>query len=158
MRVFPVAWQAPGRLAVVSRPSPASLDVELRVLAGTGVGTLVSLLSATEVTELGLAAESEAAARAGLAFLNHPVPDFGIPGETFRRFAFELHDEFRAGASIAAHCRASVGRSPLLIASIMVLDGASPEDAWRRISEARGVPVPDTGAQRQWIRSLPSRR
>ena len=69
---------------------------------------------------------------------------------------FELHEHYRAGKAVAAHCRGSVGRSPLL-ASIMTLDGGSADDVWQRISQARGVSVPDTDAQRNWVRGLPAR-
>lgn len=158
VRVFEVAWPGAGRLAVVSRPSGQSLDIEMASLRDAGWDTLVSLLGAAEVTELGLAGEEAAAGRAGIQFHSCPVPDFSLPeGEGFSRALFRLHDHFRAGGAIAAHCRASVGRGPLLIASLMMLDGGSAEDVWRRISEARGVSVPDTDAQRAWIKGLPAR-
>ena len=151
-------WSGSGKLAVVSRPAPESIDIELAQLAEQGYDTLVSLLSEPEVAELGLGAERPAAEAAGLKFEWLPLFDYSVPeSQGFRDGLFQLHDRFRGGGNIAAHCRASVGRSPLLIASIMVLDGASPEDAWSRISRARGVPVPDTDAQRAWVRSLSAR-
>jgi protein-tyrosine phosphatase len=158
MRVFEVEWPGPGRLAVVSRPAPESLATEMELLRAAGFDTLVSLLSGPEAAELGVRNEREAAEAAGLAFEWHPVHDFTTPdGECFRDGLCDLHDRLRAGAAIAAHCRVGVGRSPLLIASLLVLDGADWEDAWRRVSTARGVPVPDTDAQRQWIRQLAAR-
>jgi protein-tyrosine phosphatase len=130
----------------------------MATLRAAGFDELVSLLSGPEAAELGLRNEREAARAAGLTFTWHPTHDFSTPeGQCFRDGLFELHDRLRAGAAIAAHCRGSVGRAPLLVASLLVLDGAHWEDAWRRVGLARGVPVPDTDAQRQWIRSLPAR-
>lgn len=158
MRVFEVDWLGRGRLAVVSRPAPESLATEMDALRAAGFDTLVSLLSGPEAAELGLRNEREAAEAAGLAFEWHPVHDFTTPdGDCFRDALHELHDRLVAGAAIAAHCRGSIGRSPLLIASLLVLDGTDWEEAWQRISRARGLPVPDTDAQRQWIRQLAAR-
>jgi len=157
--VFPVEWPGNGRLAVVSRPSPASIDTEMANLRATGYDTLVSLLSGPEAADLGLRDERSAAEAAGLRFKWQPVFDFSLPeGDCFIDSIRELHEHYRAGGAIAAHCRGSIGRSPLLIASILVLDGCEPEDAWRRIALARGVPVPDTSEQRNWIKRLDARR
>lgn len=155
MRIYPVEWPGPGRLAVVSRPSPESIDLELAALRAAGYEVLVSLLSGPEATALGLRDEREACQRAGLAFEWHPIFDFSVPeGDCFREALSALYARFRQGAAVAAHCRGSLGRSPMLIASLMVLGGASPDDAWGRISRARGLPVPETDAQRQWVRDL----
>lgn len=155
MRVFPVGWPGPGRLAVVTRPNADDLAAEMAELAEAGYDTLVSLLSGPEAVELGLRQEREVAVAAGLRFEWHPVRDFGLPGgQCFRDALAELHAHYRSGGAIAAHCRGSIGRSPLLIASLLVLDGAPPREAWRRLADARGMPVPDTAEQRQWIESL----
>jgi hypothetical protein len=44
-----------------------------------------------------------------------------------------------------------VGRSPLIAASLLVACGAGLDDAWHRVESARGLRVPDTQAQRQWV-------
>lgn len=158
MRVFEVDWNGPGRLAVVSRPTPGNLDSELGALRAAGFDTLVSLLSGPEAAELGLRDERRAAEGTGLSFEWHPLHDFSVPtGDCFREALWALHDRYQAGAGIAAHCRGSVGRAPLTIASLLVLDGAAPDDAWARVSAARGFHVPDTDEQRLWIHQLPSR-
>lgn len=131
------------------------MSEELADLRRQGFDTLVCLLSEPELAELGLRGEREAAEAAGLAFEWHPVPDFSVPaGERFREALWEMSARVKGGSAIAAHCRGSVGRSPLLIASLLVLEGEQPEDAWRMVSEARGVPVPDTDEQRRWIATL----
>ena len=155
MNVFPVDWPGSGRLAVVSRPDADALAAEMAELSRAGYDTLVSLLSGPEAVQLGLRHEREAALAAGLRFEWHPVNDFGVPsGQCFRDAVGELHAHYRSGGAIAAHCRGSIGRSPLLIASLLVLDGAPPREAWRLVATARGIPVPETDEQRQWIERL----
>jgi protein-tyrosine phosphatase len=65
-----------------------------------------------------------------------------------------LHALLVEGAAIAVHCRQGIGRSSLVVASVLVASGVGPEEAWRRVSEARGREVPDTAAQRAWLYAL----
>ena len=44
-----------------------------------------------------------------------------------------------------------IGRSPLLLACILVSGGMRTEDAWIAIGDARGCVVPDTLEQRAWL-------
>ena len=44
-----------------------------------------------------------------------------------------------------------IGRSALIAASLLVLAGLAPDEALQRIQIARGAPVPETTAQRDWI-------
>jgi hypothetical protein len=44
----------------------------------------------------------------------------------------------------------------LVAAALLVARGVTPDDAWRRIGDARGVPVPETEAQRRWVGELPA--
>jgi protein-tyrosine phosphatase len=60
------------------------------------------------------------------------------------RFIDSLREETNKGRSIAAHCRAGIGRSSVTVASIMVRNGFNPDDAFHRITKARGLNVPDT--------------
>lgn len=128
---------------------------EFAELRRAGFDTVVCLLSAPETDELGLRREREAAEAAGLAFEWRPVDDFSVPqDDDFVVALHALRGKLAGGAAIAAHCRGSVGRSPLLIASLLVLEGEHPDDAWRMVAKARGLPVPDTGEQRRWIATL----
>jgi hypothetical protein len=45
----------------------------------------------------------------------------------------------------------------MVAASLLVLDGAEPRVAIEEVSRARGVPVPETADQEQWICRLPAR-
>jgi protein-tyrosine phosphatase len=49
------------------------------------------------------------------------------------------------------HCRAGIGRSSLIAACVLVLLGLAPAMAFDRIGKARGLKVPDTEGQRDWV-------
>jgi protein-tyrosine phosphatase len=55
---------------------------------------------------------------------------------------------------VAVHCWGGVGRSSLIAAAVLVGRGTDAEQAWARIAEARGVPVPETDEQRAWVTAL----
>lgn len=115
---------------------------------------LVSLLREDEQQELELEDEAAACSRCGIEFIPMPVPDLGAPidGDAFIRAVHELADRVRAGASVAVHCRQSVGRSGMLAVSIAVALGLSLESAIEAVSRARGVTVPETREQIDWLR------
>jgi protein-tyrosine phosphatase len=49
------------------------------------------------------------------------------------------------------HCRAGIGRSSMIAACTMICADVSAADALSRIEAARGVRVPDTEEQRDWV-------
>lgn len=145
------------RLAIASRPRPDDwLRNDLASLRAGGVDVLVSLITPEEADELGLSQESELAEQYGMTFLSYPIPDRHTPPDPagFRRFVSDLADMVRAGKNVAAHCRGCIGRSTVLIASVMITLGAQPEEALALIERSRGCMVPDTPEQREWILSF----
>jgi protein-tyrosine phosphatase len=150
-----------GRLAVMPRPRGGDwLEDELLQLKRSGIRTLVSMLTPEEESLLGLAEEGALARRHGLEFFSHPIPDRDVPGSARDLWALarSLADQFRAGRQIAVHCRMGIGRSPLLLACILVSTGLEPDAAWEAIGAARGCSVPDTADQRAWLdRTAPGR-
>lgn len=152
-RLFTVSREGPGRLSTMAAPRGWEwLTEELQALRLVGVGTVVSLLTKPELGELGLSDESQAARGAGLRFLELPTPDRQAPElATTRVLAAELADQLAAGFWVAIHCRAGIGRASVLAATVLKLEGVTSEDAWRRISAARGLSVPDTEAQRRFV-------
>ncbi|MBI3857233.1 MAG: dual specificity protein phosphatase family protein [Planctomycetes bacterium] len=129
------------------------LEDEIWSLKSQGVDILVSMLTPEEEVLLGLEAEEALARRHGLEFFSHPTPDRDIPSsanETWK-LARSLAARFAEGKRIAAHCRMGIGRSPLMLACILVTQGLSADEAWTAIGEARGCPVPDTLEQLDWL-------
>lgn len=145
------------RLAIVPRPRGGDwLDDEMLALKKAGVDVLVSLLPAEEAAQLGLSTEAEACQRAGISYRSFPIPDRETPSSTssFVVFVDLLRSELHAGRSVAVHCRASIGRSSLLLAAVLCAEGFAPQDAFKRLSKARGLQVPDTVDQVRWIETF----
>lgn len=154
---------------------------EMAKLAGAGVDVFVSALTWDEDRRLGLTEVASAAAAAGIEFLSFPIADRGVPLTTPFGFpprgatvpvgfpprggtASDIEDDpdvmalgirlaahMRAGRFVVTQCFAGIGRSTLLAAVTLVMLGTGPEQALRMVSEARGLPVPDTEAQRDWL-------
>lgn len=152
--IYWIETVGPGRLAVMPRPLGGDrLEGEIRGLKEDGIDIIVSMLTPEEESYLDLEREGATARRHGLTFYSHPVWDRGIPEDPAPTWALarELAAHHADGRSIVAHCRMGIGRSPLMLASIMVVRGSTPDTAWAAISAARGCLVPDTMDQRTWL-------
>jgi protein-tyrosine phosphatase len=144
----------PPQIAIVPRPRGDDwLADDLATLRHDGIDVLVSFLSDDENTLLGLSEERRLAGEAGLQFISYPIPDTQVPSDVagFRKLVGQLAEQVRAGKRVGAHCRGCIGRSTVLIASLMIALGSDAEDALEKIERARGLVVPDTAEQREWI-------
>jgi len=63
----------------------------------------------------------------------------------------EIYQQISEGINTVVHCRAGIGRTGMVTAGILLHDGMAPEEAFELISEKRGITVPDTEEQRQWV-------
>lgn len=155
-RLYPISRSGPGRLWTMAAPEGDDrLEEQIELLRDAGVTTLVSLLDEREAAGLGLADERVIAGRAGVRFVQLPTSDFGIPERSAAlTVARRLRDELLAGKGVAIHCRAGIGRSSLLAAAVLRLEGVRPAQAWATIGRARGVRVPETQAQRDFLDDL----
>ncbi|MDF0584161.1 dual specificity protein phosphatase family protein [Bradyrhizobium yuanmingense] len=119
----------------------------------SGVDMVVSLLEQEEISELGLQHEAELCRSNGIEFISFPIPDRGLP-ESLReasQIAHLLVTGLRDGRSIAIHCRAGIGRSSVIAACVLIYSGIEAEDALALIRTSRGLVVPDTDEQRDWV-------
>ena len=155
-RLYPISRSGPGRLWTMAAPEGDDrLEEQIELLRDAGVTTLVSLLDEREAAGLGLADERVIAGRAGVRFVQLPTSDFGVPERSAAlTVARELRNELLAGGGVAIHCRAGIGRSSLLAAVVLRLEGVRPAEAWVVIGRARGVRVPETQAQRDFLDEL----
>ena len=147
----------PPQLAIVPRPRGDDwLADDLAALRADGIDILVSFLEDFEAAELGLSEEWKLAEQAGMEFISYPIPDRNLPENfsSFRELVNRLADAVRAGKKVGAHCRGCIGRSTLLIASVMIALGVDSETALHHIERARGLVVPDTMEQQRWILNL----
>ena len=148
-------WQ--GELAVVPRPRGGDwLEDEIHALKDAHFDVLVSLLTRDESDEFDLAAEAHLSRSYGLQFCEFPIPDLGVPPSltTARGLIDKLYGELKAGKRIAIHCRQGIGKSGLIAAGALVVSGVEPETAFRQVSAARGLPVPETVQQKEWVKEL----
>jgi protein-tyrosine phosphatase len=157
-RLYTVPRAGAGRLSIMARPRGGDwLAEELHGLRRLGVDVLVCALTTAEQIELGLAEEAIACATTGLAFVAVPIPDRGVPEEqTLRPVLGQLHAALASGRHVVIHCRAGIGRASLVAGALLVGEGLAPEQVWQRLAAARGLPVPDTDQQRQWLQRFAS--
>jgi protein-tyrosine phosphatase len=143
-----------GRLAISSRPRGGDwLEDEVRSWQQAGLDVIVSLLTGDEITDWELAQEEKLCQAHGLQFFAFPIVDRGVPSsrQAALDFVRKLEEALTEGKNLLIHCRQGIGRSALLAASLLVLSGMDPETAFRRLSAARGVSVPETPEQRKWV-------
>ncbi len=152
---IPGPWQ--GKLAVALRPRGGDwLEDEAAAWRRAGLDVMVSMLEREEAGQLGLASEGEAAAQNGIRFLSFPTADRGVPGSMLEVQALlrEVTGELEAGRSVAVHCRQGIGRSGLIAIGALIVSGVDLDEAIETVSAARGLPVPETESQLQWLREF----
>jgi protein-tyrosine phosphatase len=145
------------RLAIMPRPRKGEwLADEVAGWHRMGLRSVVSLLEIDESRDLGLADEESLCGATGLQFLSFPIPDRGVPSDhaDFSELVDELAERLRSGDSVGIHCRAGIGRSGLLGACVLGAIDVPLKSAFAMLSRARGVSVPDTDAQAEWVREF----
>ncbi len=150
-RIYWIEAPTPGRIAVMPRPHPDAF-AELKA---AGIDCIVSLLEEAEAAQLGLGNEAALATAEGMAFLHLPVVDHGIPSTigSVEAMAAQISQRLQAGDGVAVHCYAGLGRSPLLIAAVLIDNGLSTVEACDLISAARGYSVPEMDEQYCWLQA-----
>jgi protein-tyrosine phosphatase len=58
------------------------------------------------------------------------------------------------GKNLVIHCRAGIGRSSLIAAGVLITLGSDASVALAEIGRARGLRVPDTAEQDEWIKTF----
>lgn len=145
---------AVGKVSVMARPRGGDWLVdEMQKLRACGVDVLVSLLTPMEVSELELEEEAACCRAQGMVFRSLAIIDRSEPPFSEQTFQFlrELNEALVAGQHIVFHCRQGLGRAVLMAASLLVLAGFVPEQAFELLGEARGYVVPETAEQKAWV-------
>lgn len=144
----------PGKLATAARPRGGDwLKDDIASWKRAGIDAVLSLLTPEEERDMELRHESGEAKSQGMEFTSFPIPDRQIPrseakwAEVLDRVTRTLSD----GKNVVVHCRQGIGRSGLVAACLLVRKGMSPGAAVDSVSAARGVSVPETSEQRDWI-------
>jgi protein-tyrosine phosphatase len=146
------AW--PGKLAVGPRPRGGDwLKGDVASWKRANVNAVLSLLTPDEEKNFDLQDEAGEVRTQRMEFTSFPIPDRRAPksesklAEVLERITRVLS----AGENVLVHCRQGIGRSGLMAACLLVKKGMSPGAAIASVSAARGVSVPETAEQRDWI-------
>ncbi len=152
--VFWTKEKYPGRVSLVARPRGGEwLEDEAAAWANAGLDIVVSMLDAEETRAFELEREAEFCVANGIEFIAFPVTDRGVPdlNQEFLRLTEKLKNSLLEGKNIGIHCRQSIGRAPLLAATLMTLFDIEPTEAFRQLSITRGIEVPETAEQKRWV-------
>jgi hypothetical protein len=143
-------------LAIVSRPRAGDwMRDEIDSWQNANIRTVVSLLESQEIAELSIEDEPQICASCGIEFISFPIRDRGVPSSygALNQLIAPLLPKVRGGSTVAVHCRAGIGRSGLVAGSILVRAGIPYSQVFPALSRARGLAVPDTEAQAEWVRA-----
>lgn len=107
-----------------------------------GVDLVVNLLTDEEMIELSLG---------WLAARRLPIPDRQCPPDepALRQLLAEAEEQLCSGGHVHIHCRAGIGRAGMVTACLLKRLGFL--EVWEMLELARGVAVPDTDEQKQWV-------
>ena len=144
------------RIGIMARPRGNEwLEDEIKHLKYSNVNTLISLLESDEVDDVNLGEEDFFCSRYHIGFINFPIRDRSIPmiNEDVDMFIVNLGDKLEKGASIVIHCRMGIGRSSIIAGAVLLKFGFSATDIMKIISSARGISVPDTEEQLDWLQA-----
>jgi protein-tyrosine phosphatase len=100
-----------------------------------------------------LRGEANAVRAQGMSFTSFPILDRQIPKSESKlaEILESVTRDLTNNKNILVHCRQGIGRSGLVAACLLIKKGMSPGAAIDLVSEARGVPIPETVEQREWI-------
>lgn len=138
-------------------PQAAAVEAGVRAWKEAGVSYVLSLIEDWEVPRRapGL---FETLAREGIDLQRYPIVDFGVPREEpgFLRVLRDIERRLDAGEGILVHCNAGLGRTAVVLASILKAHGLvlDPVTELRRIYRSTAMQEP---VQEAFVRGLATR-
>lgn len=156
MRIYWIKPIQKGNLGMMPRPKGNDwLEDEIKKLKIHKVNTVVSLLEYHEIKSLELENEEQLCTKHNIQYINHSIPDRGIPEKTvFLKLISDIDTLLKSDKNVVIHCRMGIGRTAMLAAGILIKNGKPPHTVFDFLSEVRTLEVPDTEMQKQWIQEL----
>jgi hypothetical protein len=148
----------PGRKGISAAYGRWDRDLasDLDVVRAWNPDIVIALLEDHEFPRIGIPRFREDVARSGLPWEFAPIVDGDIPDAAFERRWRELGPRvrkiLRAGGRVLIHCRAGLGRTGLLAATLLVEFGAKPQTAIEDVRRARPGAI-ETLAQEAYVLS-----
>jgi len=137
--------------AGMSRPWARDLDTDLDAVRRWGATAVVSLITDEELDLLSVRGLPGAVRSRHMEWWHAPIPDGQPPGPDFEdawAVAGEaVRGRLRLGFDVLVHCRGGLGRAGAVAARLLVELSASPDDAIRRVREARSPHAIETTSQ-----------
>ena len=145
--------------AAMTGPWERDLGVDLQAIADWGAGTLVTLMEAHELVQLGVSEIGRRAESVGMAWSHLPIRDVSVPDAAFER-AWEtagsaLREKLIDGQGVVVHCRGGLGRTGLIAARLLIELGEPPREALERVRAARPGAV-ETRQQEEYVLKVKS--
>jgi len=121
-------------------------SAEVAELAAAGVTLFVDLTQSGELEPYSSHVEPPA------RYVNRPIRDFSIPTrDALVETLDEIDAEIDSGGLVYVHCWAGCGRTGVVVGTWLVRHGVAPNEALRRIADARGLGCPQTLEQRVYV-------
>jgi len=149
----------PGRrgFSTDGRPWERDLATDLEVIRAWGADLVVTLIEPFEFALLEVPDFGAIVSASGIPWRFVPIVDGAAPGARFAETWPAIGDEARAvlrnGGSVLLHCRAGLGRTGTVAASLLVDFGMEPEAAIDAVRAVRPKTI-ETRAQLAYVRSL----
>lgn len=147
----------PGQLAFSAHPRGGMpLHTEVLAWRGERINAVVSLLGPREATELELQDEEEICILNDIDFVSFPIEDRSIPSPAALPLIRNLDARLARGENVLIHSRNAIGRATMIGAGLLIYRGVDPKQAVQRVMDVRGILVPETREQLEWLGSLAS--
>ncbi len=132
------------------------LDRDLDVVQRWGATAVISLITDQEFDQLQVRGIPEAVRNRHMEWWHLPIPDVQPPGPDFER-AWEpageaIRDRLRMGFDVLVHCKGGLGRAGTVAARLLVELGETPNNAIRKVRDARPGGAIETTAQEDHVR------
>lgn len=120
-------WLKKGRLAGTPKPGLLTdLDYDMTALKRVGITTLVNLMEERF--------SRKTLEKYGIKGVHFPIKDMGVPPISDAKiFCQQIEERMAAGEVLALHCKAGLGRTGTMLASILIWEGMSALEALEKV-------------------------